>query len=125
MISTPEERAELRHLALQVLRAREALEQSHGDSFGSAAAKFDNAAAALHLKLSPARVVSMIDAHEQDLERLTYLTEQAGRVYQHFAGDDAGVSVHADHVIRAGQQRIRDLVVAEVKEALADAAAAR
>lgn len=72
--STPAERAEIRRMALAVVTAREALE--HGQDAGAAAA-FDNASAALHAKLSPLTVVTLIDSHERDLEELTRLREAA------------------------------------------------
>lgn len=123
MISTHEERAELRRLALKVMECRQRLERSDGTNFAPAANAFDNAAAELHAKLSPERVRGLIDAHEQDLERLAFVTAQATRVYEHFAPGIEHVTAYADDVIRIGDQRHRDLTVQAVQEALGDAAA--
>jgi len=101
--STPEERAELRRLALAVSAARQALEQGE-DPY--AAVAFDNASAALYAKLSPERVVGLIDAHERCQEELSFLRAQAGAVYEHFTGSD-DTKLYSHQLIQQGERRIQ------------------
>lgn len=71
MISTPEELQELRRLAQRVIDVRTALEHS-SHQLGAYEA-FDNAVADLQARLSPDRLVSLLDAHQRLGERLAEL----------------------------------------------------
>jgi hypothetical protein len=73
MIVTPQELADLRRLAQRVISARQVLEPDHNLA---AYAAFDIAVSDLQARLSPERVVSMVDTLERMSARLSVLEAQ-------------------------------------------------